>query len=59
MKTTNDQPSRDREGIRDGIEWVSEKKLELEKAKFKITEFGSDTIAKKYIEVYKNLLYKK
>ena len=49
----------DAEGLRDGIEWVSEKKLELEKAKFKITEFGSDTIAKKYIEVYKNLLYKK
>ncbi len=45
-------------GLKDGIDWVSRNQLNLEKAKFKITEFGSDKIAKKYIEVYKNVLYK-
>ena len=45
-----------------GIEWLSnalKKFLKFSKTKIKITDFGSLNIAKKYIELYKNVLYKK
>ena len=46
-----------------GIEWLSnalkKNSLSFQKTKIKITDFGSLNIAKKYIELYKNVLYKK
>lgn len=42
--------------LMDGITWLCNENLDLNKAKLKISQFGSDSIAKKYIELYKNVL---
>lgn len=49
----------DPDQLKEGIEWLSNKNLNLEEAKLKITDYSSQIIANKYIELYKNVLYKK